>query len=160
MILLDEWNVRSKLITYYLSIIDLQCVNVWCSAKWCSYIYSFSCLFHYGPCDLLKYIYYSSLSYTVGACCLSILYMVFCICQPPAFFPLCLFSMSVSYPLLLLLLSRFSCVRPCVTPQTAIHQAPPSLGFSRQEYWSGLPFPSPMHESEKWKWSHSVVTDS
>ena len=33
----------------------------------------------------------------------------------------------------------------------AAHQAPPSLGFSRQEYWSGLPFPSPMHESEKWK---------
>ena len=32
-----------------------------------------------------------------------------------------------------------------------------SLGFSRQEYWSGLPFPSPMHESEKWKWSCSVV---
>ena len=29
------------------------------------------------------------------------------------------------------------------------HQAPPSMGFSRQEYWSGLPFPSPMHESEK-----------
>ena len=26
--------------------------------------------------------------------------------------------------------------------------------------WSGLPFPSPMHESEKWKWSHSVVSDS
>ena len=39
------------------------------------------------------------------------------------------------------------------------HQAPPSLVFSRQEYWSGLPFPSPMHESEKWKWSHSVVSD-
>ena len=49
----------------------------------------------------------------------------------------------------LLLLSRFSRVRPCVTPQTAAHQAPPSLGFSRQEHWSGLPFPSPMHESEK-----------
>ena len=32
----------------------------------------------------------------------------------------------------------------------AAHQAPPSLGFSRQEYWSGLPFLSPMHESEKW----------
>jgi len=28
----------------------------------------------------------------------------------------------------------------------AAHQAPPSLGFSRQEHWSGLPFPSPMHE--------------
>ena len=45
-------------------------------------------------------------------------------------------------------------------PQTAAHQAPPSLGFSRQEHWSGLPFPSPMHESEKWKWSRSVVSDS
>ena len=33
-------------------------------------------------------------------------------------------------------------------PQMAAHQAPPSLGFSRQEHWSGLPFPSPMHESE------------
>ena len=31
------------------------------------------------------------------------------------------------------------------------HQAPPSLGFSRQEHWSGLPFPSPMQESEKAK---------
>jgi len=61
---------------------------------------------------------------------------------------------------LLLLLSRFSRVRLCATPETAAHQAPPSLGFSRQEHWSGLPFPSPMHESEKWKWSRSVVSDS
>ena len=52
---------------------------------------------------------------------------------------------------LLLLLSRFSLVRLCATPLTAAHQAPPSLGFSRQEHWSGLPFSSPMHESEKWK---------
>ena len=49
---------------------------------------------------------------------------------------------------MLLLLSHFSRVRLCVTPQTAAHQAPPSLGFSRQEHWSGLPFPSPVHESE------------
>ena len=62
--------------------------------------------------------------------------------------------------LLLLLLSRFSCIRLCATPQTAARQAPPSLGFSRQEHWSGLPFASPMHESEKWKWSCSVVSDS
>ena len=62
--------------------------------------------------------------------------------------------------LLLLLLSCFSRVWLCVTPETAAHQAPLSLGFSRQEYWSGLPFPSPMHESEKWKWSRSVVSDS
>ena len=39
--------------------------------------------------------------------------------------------------LLLLLLSHFSCVWLCVTPQTGAHQAPPSLGFSRQEHWSG-----------------------
>ena len=47
--------------------------------------------------------------------------------------------------LLLLLLSRFSRVRLHETPQTAAHQAPPSLGLSRQERWSGLPFPSPVH---------------
>ena len=42
----------------------------------------------------------------------------------------------------------------------AAHQAPLSLGFSRQEHCSGLPFPSPMHESEKWKLICSVVSDS
>ena len=46
------------------------------------------------------------------------------------------------------------------TPWTAAHQAPPSMGFSRQEHWSRLPFPSPVHESEKWKWSRPVVSDS
>ena len=51
----------------------------------------------------------------------------------------------------IMLLSRFSHVQLCATPETAAHQAPPSLGFSRQEHWSGLPFPSPMHESEKIK---------
>ena len=50
--------------------------------------------------------------------------------------------------LLLLLLSRVSRVQLCATPQTEAHQAPLSLGFCRQEHWSGLPFPSPMHESE------------
>ena len=51
--------------------------------------------------------------------------------------------------LFMLLLSHFSRVRLCATPEMAAHQAPQSLGFSRQEHWSGLPFPSPMHESEK-----------
>ena len=46
-------------------------------------------------------------------------------------------------------LSRFSRVRLLATPWTAAYKAPPSLGFSRQEHWSGLPFPSPMHENEK-----------
>ena len=49
---------------------------------------------------------------------------------------------------MLVLLSHFSCVWLCETPKTAAHQAPPSLGFTRQEHWSGLPFLSPMHESE------------
>ena len=51
-------------------------------------------------------------------------------------------------------------LQSCPTLCDPIGQAPPSLGFSRQEHWSGLPFPSPVHESEKWKWSRSVVSDS
>ena len=43
--------------------------------------------------------------------------------------------------LLLLLLSCFSRVRLCATPWTAAYQAPPSMGFSRQQYWSGVPSP-------------------
>ena len=39
--------------------------------------------------------------------------------------------------------TMLSCVRLFVTPWTVASQAPPSMGFSRQEYWSGLPFPSP-----------------
>ena len=48
-------------------------------------------------------------------------------------------SITNSLLLLLLLLSHFSSVRLCVTPQTAAYQAAPSMGFSRQEYWSGVP---------------------
>ena len=47
------------------------------------------------------------------------------------------FSVGVS------VLSRFSCVWLFVTPWTVAGQAPLSLGFSRQQYWSGLPFPPP-----------------
>ena len=69
----------------------------------------------------------------------------------------CMSSHSIS---VLLLLSCFSRVQFCATPEMAAHQAPPSLGFSRQEHWSWLPFPSPMHESERWKWSHWVMSNS
>ena len=55
--------------------------------------------------------------------------------------------------MLLLLLWRFSRIQLCVTPQTAAHQAPPSLGFSRQECWSGLPLLSPIKPYE----SHKLV---
>ena len=43
------------------------------------------------------------------------------------------------------MLSRFSRVQLCVTPWAVAHQAPPSVGFSRQEYWDVLPCPSPGH---------------
>ena len=58
--------------------------------------------------------------------------------------------------LLLLLLSHFSRVRLLATPWTAAYQAPPSMGFSRQEYWSGAPLPSPkklIHSSAYYEYS-------
>ena len=54
-------------------------------------------------------------------------------------------------------------LQSCPTLCDPIDSSPPgslSLGFFRQEHWSGLPFPSPMNESEKWKWSRSVVSNS
>ena len=48
-----------------------------------------------------------------------------------------------------------SCPTLC-DPRDGSPPAPLSLGFSRQEHWSGLPFPSSMHESEKWKWSRDA----
>ena len=42
------------------------------------------------------------------------------------------------------MLSHFSCVQLCVTPWTIAHQAPLFMGFSRQEYWSGLLFTPPV----------------
>ena len=46
-----------------------------------------------------------------------------------------------------------SCVRLLATPWTAVFQAPPSMGFSRQEYWSGVPLPSPLLYTTAYKWS-------
>ena len=45
--------------------------------------------------------------------------------------------------MVMVMVKSLSCVRLFATPWTAAYQAPPSMGFSRQEYWSGLPFPSP-----------------
>ena len=70
----------------------------------------------------------------------------------------CLPSSNDRKLLLLPLLSHFSRVRLCATPQTAAHQAPPSLGFSRQEYWSGLPFPSPMKVKSESEVAQSCLT--
>ena len=54
-------------------------------------------------------------------------------------------------------------LQSCPTLCDPIDSSPPGsavLGFSRQEHRSGLLFPSPMHESEKWKWSRSVMSNS
>ena len=64
---------------------------------------------------------------------------------------------SLDSAIILLLLSHFSPVRHCATPWMAAH--PALAWFSKQEHWSGLPFPSPTYESEKWKWNQSVVSD-
>ena len=61
------------------------------------------------------------------------------------FFPVILYgceSWTIKKAVVVSILS-LSHVRLFVTPRTVAHQAPPSMGFSRQEYWSGLPFPSP-----------------
>ena len=54
----------------------------------------------------------------------------------------CLY-MSIIYPLVIVIVKSLSRVRLFATPWTVANQASPSMGFSRQEYWSGLPFPSP-----------------
>ena len=51
-------------------------------------------------------------------------------------------------------------IRLFATPWTVAHQAPPSMGFSRQEYWSGLPFPSPYSINSNIQFSRSVVPNS
>ena len=47
-------------------------------------------------------------------------------------------------------------VRLLATPWTAAYQAPPSMGFSRQEYWSGVPFPSPIIKAGRSKWIQQI----
>ena len=59
-----------------------------------------------------------------------------------------LYYRRLSYAMLLIIgmkaeVKSLSRVRLFATPWTVAYQAPPSMGFSRQEYWSGLPFPSP-----------------
>ena len=54
-------------------------------------------------------------------------------------------------------------LRSCPTLCDPRDGSPPGSsapGLPRQEHWSGLPFPSPMHESEKWKWGRSALSDS
>ena len=61
---------------------------------------------------------------------------------------------------LLMKVKSFSRVRLFVTPWTAAYQATPSMGFSRQEYWSGVPLPSPLLLSRAHLTSHSRMSGS
>ena len=51
-----------------------------------------------------------------------------------------------------------SLVRLLATPWTAAHQAPPSMGFSSQEYWSGVPLPSPKKHILCWPLTFASVS--
>ena len=58
--------------------------------------------------------------------------------------------------------AKYTCIRSSHCTTLSLHNAAAAeslQSFSRQEHWSGLPFPSPMHESEKWKWSRPVMSD-
>ena len=69
------------------------------------------------------------------------------------------FTKGGRWPSLLLLLSHFSGVRLCATPCTAAHQAPLSMGYSRQDYWSGVPLPSPHIKATSNWWVQPVQWD-
>ena len=68
--------------------------------------------------------------------------------QPPVECPAIQPNSDTVYPEIAVI-QWLSHVRLCATPWTAAHQAPPSMGFSRQEYWSGVPLPSPKKKLNK-----------
>ena len=146
-----HYGIHSLKKKFYWSIVDLHCCVDFCySEKWLSYTYI---LFHYG---LSWDIEYSSLCYTVAAAAKP-LQSCPTLCDP-------IDSSPPGSPIPGILQTRtlewvaisfcnawkwnvkvksLSCVQPSVTPWTVAFQAPPSMGFSRQEYWSGVPLPSP-----------------
>ena len=123
-------------------------------------------LFHYG---LLQNVEYSSLCYTAAAAAKS-LQSCPTLCDPIDGSPLgspvpgilqarTLEWVAISFSNAWkwkVKVKSLSCVRLFATPWTATHQAPPSMGFSRQEYWSGVPSPSPMLYSRTLLFIHSI----
>ena len=71
-----------------------------------------------------------------------------CVAESLCYEPETITALVISYAAATDAKSFQSCLTLC-DPIDGIHQASPSLRFSRQEHWSGLPFPSPVHESEK-----------
>ena len=69
---------------------------------------------------------------------------------------------AIAFSNIMIMLCYAKSLQACLTLCNPIDGSPPdllSLGFSRQEHWSGWPFPPSMHESEKWKWSPSVMSE-
>ena len=66
----------------------------------------------------------------------------------------------LSITLLMCAAAAAKSLQSCPTLCDPIDSSPPSLGFSRQEHWSGLPFSSPVHESEKQNWSCTVESNT
>ena len=56
-------------------------------------------------------------------------------------------------------MKSLSRVRLLGTPWTVAHQAPPFMGFPRQEYWSGVPLPCPLYKTSLWHAHCTVITD-
>ena len=108
----------------------------------CKFFYFYSQLLIFASCVLKLHSLvqtYLKLFFLPGGLTL----IIYCPSLSLVFF----FALKMSLLDINMLLSRFSHVWLCATPETATHQAPPSLGFSRQEYWSRLPFPS---TKDKW----------
>ena len=99
---------------FFLFVVDSQCWFQVYSTMIQLYTYPHTHSFSYSPYRLSQNSEYSFLCYKVSPC-----FYLMCVCE------------SLSH------------VRLFATPWTVAHQAPLSMGFSRQEYWSGLPFPSP-----------------
>ena len=79
--------------------------------------------------------------------------------QPGSSVPWILQARPFPSPMHACMLSRFSRVRLCATLWTAAYQVLLSTGFSRQEYWSGLPFPSPLYrDSGSQIWLYFRIT--
>ena len=93
-----------------------------------------------GPAKCLQILSLSKISLIV----LLIFFIILVFYSEPYYFlPFANFEFSLFFLYFLGVLSHFSHVRVFVTPRTMAHQTPLSMDFSRQEYWSGLKFPSP-----------------
>ena len=141
------WYIYSLPFNYYAIVLkQLSSSIIFLSFNFFAFVPFPLCFQSESQTILLFYGFFSKITWKIDYISLSVI---------PLTLLLFYFKWSIIY-----MLSHLSRVRLSATPQMAAHQAPPSLGFSRQEHWSGLPFPSPMHESEKWKWSRSAVSDA